>query len=140
MQKVMRCLRIIDDWRGARSAANNLLHGRQYKFFVVSHVQLAAPSVKKLNGGSACGNLRPQIPNRCLRDAVQKIMESARLLLHETLHGREPFSCPAFHHIAGKSPRGCCESKHGNSWTDFSCKNPKRIHQESGFCFWIEAS
>src|SRR5579859_6635597 len=117
---MMRCLRVIDDWRGARNASNNLLHGWQYKFFVVGQVQLAAPGVKKLNGSRAGGNLCAQISNRRLCDAVQKVAKSAWILVHETLYRREPLSCAAFYHVAGKSPGRGCESKHRNGRSGFA--------------------
>ena len=55
----------------SREAGDDFLHGGESEGFVVAEGEFAAPGVEELDGGGACCDLRFQVGNRRLRDAMQ---------------------------------------------------------------------
>src|SRR2546430_1741354 len=104
---------VINHGDRAAEARDDLLDGGEREVFVVLQIQFAAPGIEQLDCRCPCRDLRLQIGNRCLSDAMEQLAEGFRLVVEETLYGGESFLGLAFHHVAGKSPRRSEERRVG---------------------------
>src|SRR5260370_18332728 len=81
-------------------------------------MKFADTGLKQVHGGCPRRDLRLEIGDRGLSDAMEQPAEDFRLAIEETLGGRETFVGLAFHHVTGKSPRSTCKAQDGNFRTD----------------------
>src|SRR5260370_12498321 len=96
-------------------SGDNFLRGGQGEVFVVAERELAAPGVKQLHGGGPRGNLRFQIRNGSLGNAMQKLMQGSRFVIQQAFYARKAFARAAFNHITCQRPRRGGEAQTGTS-------------------------
>src|SRR5580704_6063194 len=135
---MLRRLRVIDDWNRGAKSRDDFLHGGQREFSIVLQTQLATPSVEQLNGGGACGDLRLEIGNRRLGDALEQGAKRLWLVIQKTFDCREAFLCFAFHHITREGPGGGGKAQNGNFWSDGFDEAADGFGEEPSFRFWVE--
>src|SRR6266404_4505234 len=119
-------------------AGDDFLDRREGELFVVVQIQFAAPGIEQLNGGGSGGNLRFEIGNRCLSNAMKQQVEGFGLAVEKTFDGGKTFLGFAFYHVGGESPGSTGEAQHGNVGTDGFHDPTDGFGQEAGFRFWIE--
>src|SRR6266704_1280539 len=128
---MLLCFRVINHRYCAAETRNDLLHSGEREVLVVLQIQFAAPGIKQLHGGCPRRDLRLEIEDRGLSDAMKQPAEDFRLAIEETLDGGETFVGLAFHYVTGESPRSTCKAQNGNLRTDGFHDPPDGFGQEA---------
>jgi len=91
-----------------------------------------------LNGRRAGGDLRFEIGNGGLSDAVKQTAEGRRLAVEKALYGCETFLGSAFNHVAGQSPRSGGKAEHRDVRTSRANDSADGFGEEASLLLRVE--
>ena len=137
-KKMVGGLRVVNDGNGVGEAGDDLVNGGKYELGVVVEIKFATPGVENLNSGDAGSDLRFEIKNRGLGDAMKKFAEKLRLGVKEIFDGRKAIFGATFDHVTGESPRRGGKAEDGNFGAGVFHRATESFHEEAGFLFRIE--
>jgi len=139
-KEMVRSFGVVNDGSSSSDSGDDFLRGGQREGFVIGEGELAAPGVEELHCGGARSDLRFEIGDGGLRDAVEKFAERSGLAAQESFDGGESVAGAAFDHIAGERPRGGGEAENRDGRAELAGYAADGFGQEGGFEFGVEDS